>query len=65
MKILSNTLFSKETHGNAFVKQNTFFIDDSPNKSICNDNSSAIFLDMWTHAKRRDDILMGELLPWL
>ena len=43
----------------------TILIDDTPMKSICNANGNAIFLESWSHAKRRDDVLMGELLPWL
>jgi len=65
MKILSNMLFSNATNGDAFLAHNTLLIDNSSEKSICNDNGSAIFLDTWSHMKKRDDILMGGLLLWL
>jgi NLI interacting factor-like phosphatase len=65
MKNLSGTLLSDGSEEESFHAHNTLLIDDSPDKSICNFNGNAIFLDTWSHAKRRDDVLMGELLPWL
>jgi len=65
MKVLSEGLFSTSTEGGAINAQNTLLIDDSPEKSICNETGNAIFLDSWTHVKRPDDVLKGELLPWL
>jgi len=50
-KILSGILFSNETHGDAFAAHNAALIDNSLDKNICNDNSSVIFLDRWTHVK--------------
>jgi len=63
MKFFFDTLFSNEIYGDVFAAHNTLLIDDSPNKSICNDDGGAIFLDTWTHMKWRNDIFMGELLP--
>jgi NLI interacting factor-like phosphatase len=65
MKVLSDTLMSNCSEDESFYAHNTLLIDDSPDKSICNFNGNAIFLDPWNHAKRRDDVLVGELLPWL
>lgn len=65
MKVLSETLFTNPGGDTSFTSDNTLLIDDSPHKSICNENGNAIFLDTWTHHNRTDDVLMGELLPWL
>jgi len=65
MKVLSDKLFSNPSGGTSFSSDNTLLIDDSPHKSICNENGNAIFLDTWNHGKWNDDILLGELLPWL
>lgn len=65
IKVLSETLFTNPSRGSSFSSDNTLLIDDSPYKSICNENGNAIFLNTWTHHNRRDDILMEELLPWL
>ncbi len=48
-----------------FDKDNTLLIDDSPEKSVCNENGNAIFLDSWTRHVEHDDFLMEVLLPWL
>ena len=64
LKVLSESLFSNPT-GTPFTVNNTLLIDDSPSKSVCNENGNAVFLDTWSHAQRRDDVLMGELLSWL
>jgi len=65
MKVLSDKLFSNPSGGTSFSSDNTLLIDDSPYKSICNENGNAIFLDTWNHGKWNDDVLLGELLPWL
>jgi len=64
MKILSNT-FSNAIDGDAMAMHNTLLIDNSPDKSICNANGSAIFVNTWSYTKQRDDILMENLLLWL
>jgi len=65
MKVLADALFSNGSGDNPFSAHNTLLIDDSPDKSICNENGNAIFLETWSHTKRRDDVLLTELLPWL
>ena len=66
LKVLSETLFvENELETSSLNADNTILIDDSPEKSVCNENGNAIFLETWSHERRRDDVLMGELLPWL
>ena len=62
MKVLSEQLF----HGSSpFTKENTLLIDDSWEKSVCNESGNAIFLKPWTHKDQNDNVLLGRLLPWL
>ena len=65
MKVLLEALFSNNGRGSSFDVTNTILIDDSPDKSVCNENGNAIFLETWSHTKRRDNVLMGNILPWL
>ena len=65
MKVLSEALFSNNGGGSTFDVTNTILIDDSLDKSVCNENGNAIFLETWSHTKRRDNVLMDDLLPWL
>ena len=65
MKVLSEALFTNYSGDDSFTANNTLLIDDSPSKSVCNENGNAIFLDTWSPINRRDDVLKGELLPWL
>ena len=63
MKVLSEALFSHNGGGSTFDVTNTILIDDSPDKSVCNENGNAIFLETWSHTKRRDNVLIDDLLP--
>ena len=66
LKVLSKTLFvENELETSSLNANNTILIDDSPEKSVCNENGNAIFLETWSHERRRDNVLMGELLLWL
>ena len=65
MKVLSKALFSNNGGGSIFDVMNTILIDNSPDKSVCNENGNAIFLETWSHTKQRDNVLMDDLLPWL
>ena len=64
-KDLSRRVFSNSSRGVSFDKDNTLLIDDSPEKSVCNENGNAIFLEPWSRSQRGDDVLMGTLAPWL
>ena len=65
LKVLSEALFNDPTLGTSFTADNMLLIDESPEKSVCNENGNAIFLDTWNHRIRRDNVLLGVLLPWL
>ena len=65
MKVLSEALFSNNDGGSPIDATNTLLIDDSPERSVCNENGNAIFLETWSHTKRKDNVVMGDLLPWL
>ena len=43
LKVLSESLFSNPT-GIPFTVNNTLLIDNSPSKSVCNENGNAAFL---------------------
>ena len=62
MKVLSEQLFHESS---PFTKENTLLIDDSREKSVCNESGNAIFLKPWTHEDEYDNVLLGRLLPWL
>ena len=62
MKVFSEQLFHESS---PFTKENTLLIDDSREKSVCNESVNAIFLKPWTHEDQNDNVLLGRLLPWL
>ena len=62
LKVLLEQLFHEIL---PFTKENTLLIDDSREKSICNESGNAIFLKPWTHEDQSDNVLLGRLLPWL
>ena len=62
MKVLLEQLFHESS---PFTKENTLLIDDSREKSVCNESNIAIFLKPWTHEDQNDNVLLGRLLPWL
>ena len=62
MKVLSEQLFHESS---PFTKENTLLIDDSREKSICNESGNTIFLKPWTHEDENDNVLLGRFLPWL
>ena len=65
LKDLNDILFHNPSGDTSFTPDNTILIDDSPNKSVCNENGNAIFPVSWSRTSRRDDGLLGEILPWL
>ena len=62
MKVLLEQLFHESS---PFTKENTLLIDDSREKSVCNESRNAIILKSWTHKDQNDNVLLGRLLPWL
>lgn len=65
LKVLSEQLFSNPSGDTTFTLDNTLLIDDTPEKSLCNEKGNAVFLDTWGHKQRKDTFLMEKLLPWL
>ena len=65
LKVLGDHLFLDPTDRSSFSKDNTLLIDDSPQKSVLNENRNAIFLESWDRSQRGDNFLMGSLAPWL
>ena len=65
LKDLNDVLFHNPSGDTSFTPNNTILIDDSPNKSVCNENGNAIFPVSWSRTSQRDDGLLGEILPWL
>ena len=62
MKVLSEQLFHESS---PFTKENTLLIDDSQEKSVCNESRNAIFPKPWMQEDQNDNVLLGRLLPWL
>ena len=62
MKVLSEQLFHESS---PFTKENTLLIDDSREKSVCNESGNTIFLKPWTHEDQNDNVLLERLFPWL
>jgi hypothetical protein len=65
LKILPDKVFTPPNRGVRFNRDNTLLIDDSPEKSICNESGNAIFLDSWNRRRQGDRFLMDNLTPWL
>ena len=65
LKILAHHLFPNPTDGTSFSRDNTLLIDDSLEKSVCNERGNAIFLKPWEHKLRGENFLMESLAPWL
>lgn len=65
LKVLEEQFFSNPNGCTSFTRDNTLLIDDSPEKSLCNENGNAIFLDSWTREHHGDNFLVETLAPWL
>ena len=40
-------------------------IDDSPEKTVCNESGNAIFLESWSQNELESNYLLDTLAPWL
>ena len=40
-------------------------IDDSPEKSVCNESGNVIFLESWSRNEPESNYLLDTLAPWL
>ena len=65
LKILPQQLFGTVAASSPFSNENTILIDDSPEKSICNESGNAIFLESWSRHHVENDFLLGTLALWL
>ena len=65
LKVLNDHLFTCPEDPQFFNDKNTILIDDSPQKSVLNENGNGIFLEKWIPHERGDNVLMGSLAPWL
>ena len=62
LKVLSKKLFIGST---CMDSQNTIFIDDSPEKCVCNSSRNCLFLETWNFLDAFDNYLLHSLAPWL
>jgi hypothetical protein len=62
LKNLSEALFIGSTH---LDKENTILIDDSPEKCMCNDSGSCLFLETWTPLDVANNFIFHTFAPWL
>ena len=58
-------LFGTAVASSPFSNENTILINDSPEKSVCNESGNAIFLESWSCHHVENDFLLGTLAPWL
>ena len=65
MKILQQQLFGTTAASSPFNNENTILINDSPEKSVCNESRNATFLESWSRHHVENDFLLGTLALWL
>ena len=64
LKIMPQQLFRGSATFLAFTNDNTILIDDSPEKSVCNESGNAIFLESWSRNELESNYLLDTLAPW-
>ena len=64
-KTLLQQLFGTPVASSPFSNENTILINDSPQKSVCNESGNAIFLESWSCHHVENDFLLGTLALWL
>ena len=65
LKIMPQELFKGSSALSPFTNDNTILIDDSPEKSVCNESGNAIFLESWSRNEPESNYLLDTLAPWL
>ena len=65
LKIMPQQLFKGSCALSPFINDNTILIDDSPEKSVCNESHNAIFLESWSWNELESNYLLDTLAPWL
>ena len=64
LKIMPQELFKSSGVLSPFTNDNTILIDDSPEKSVCNESGNEIFLE-WSRNEPKSNYLLDTLVPWL
>ena len=65
LKFIPEQLFNCATTSWPFNNDNTILVDDSPEKSVCNESGNAIILESWSYHERDNNFLVDTLAPWL
>ena len=65
LKIMLHQLFRGFATFSPFTNDNTILIDDSPEKSVCNESGNAIFLELWSRNEPESNYLLDTLALWL
>ena len=65
LKIMPQQLFRDSATFSPFTNDNTILIDDSLEKSVCNESENAIFLESWSQNEPESNYLLDTLAPWL
>ena len=65
LKIIPQQLFRSSATFSSFTNDNTILIDDSPEKSVCNESGNAILLESWSRNEPKSNYLLDTLAPWL
>ena len=65
LKIIPEQLFNCAAASWPFNNDNTILVDDSPEKSVCNESGNAIFLESWNRHEPNNNFLVDTLAPWL
>ena len=64
-KIMLQQLFRSFATFLPFTNDNTFLINDSPEKSVCNESANEIFLESWSRNEPDNNYLLDTFAPWL
>ena len=65
LKIMPQRLFKDSATFSPFTDDNTILIDDSLEKSVCNESGNTIFLESWSQNEPESNYLLDTLAPWL
>ena len=65
LKIMPEQLFDCAAASWPFNNDNTVLVNDSPEKSVCNESGNAIFLESWSRHEPDNNFLVDTLASWL
>ena len=63
LKIMPEQLFNYAAASWPFNNDNTILVNDSPEKSVCNESGNAIFLESWSRHEPDNNFLVDTLAP--